>query len=114
MSRTCTVVAIILLMLPYSPARGQAPRAATPADQLKVPPGFKAELLHSAKEDEGSWASMTVDDKGRLYVSPQYRSPKEGPGGAKLFRVTLTDGGQVGRIDPVPVEVGGSMGMLWA
>src|SRR5688572_16154878 len=90
-------------------------RSATPGEELKVPAGFKAELLHSAGPEEGSWASMTVDPKGRLYISPQYRSPKEGPGGATLFRVTLKEGGGgVERLDPVPLPVGGSMGMLWA
>ncbi|HET6410095.1 MAG TPA: hypothetical protein VFG14_19555, partial [Chthoniobacteraceae bacterium] len=91
---------------------------ATPADQLKVPPGFKVELLRSAKEGEGSWSSMAIDAKGRLYISPQ--GAVTGSGFARqnewggLWRVTLDDKGQIAAWDKVPVPVGDSMGMLWA
>lgn len=43
-------------------------REATPAKQISVPPGFKVELIRSAATNEGSWISMTFDDKGRLYL----------------------------------------------
>jgi putative heme-binding domain-containing protein len=91
---------------------------ATPADQLKVPPGFKVELLRSAGAGEGSWSSMAIDKKGRLYISPQGAVP--GSGFSKdntwggLWRVTLDDKGQIAAWDKVPVPVGDSMGMLWA
>jgi putative heme-binding domain-containing protein len=91
---------------------------ATPADQLKVPPGFKVELLRSARDGEGSWSSMAIDKKGRLYISPQGAVP--GSGFSKdntwggLWRVTLDDKGQIAAWDKVPVPVGDSMGMLWA
>ena len=88
-------------------ANAQTPRTATPGDQLKLPPGFKAELLHSATEKEGTWVCLAIDDKGRLYVSTQSDDQP-------LLRVTLTDKGQVEKIDPVPLKVGGAMGMLWA
>ena len=36
-------------------------------DKLKLPEGFKAEHLYSPSENEqGSWVSMTFDDKGRM------------------------------------------------
>jgi hypothetical protein len=55
--------------------------AATPAERLTVPPGFKVELLYSpAKEREGSWVSLCADAKRPFYVSGQY---DEG-----LFRIT--------------------------
>ena len=42
------------------------------AEEVKVLPGFKAELLYSVpKGEQGSWVSMTVDDKGRLITGDQ-------------------------------------------
>lgn len=91
---------------------------ATPADQLKVPPGFKVELLRSAGAGEGSWSAMAIDDKGRLYISPQGAVPgsgfEKGSGWGGLWRVTLDGKGQITAWDKVPVPVGDSMGMLWA
>lgn len=41
--------------------------------KLKLPPGFKAERLYSPGEnDQGSWVSMTWDDKGRMIVCDQF------------------------------------------
>ncbi|MEO8353709.1 MAG: c-type cytochrome [Chthoniobacteraceae bacterium] len=109
--------AIFLLLSLLLPVSGFAAEA-TPADQLTVPPGFKVELLRSASEREGSWVSMAVDDKGRLYISPQGAIPESGFskdskwGG--LWRATLDDAGQIAAWDKVPVPVGDAMGMLWA
>lgn len=51
------------------------------ADKLKLQPGFKAEHLYSISEHhDGSWVSMTFDDKGRIIASDQY-------GG--LYRLTI-------------------------
>ncbi|GAB3640920.1 c-type cytochrome [Spirosoma arcticum] len=45
------------------------------AEKLKLQPGFKAEHIYSPSEtQQGSWVSMTFDDKGRLIVSDQYGS----------------------------------------
>jgi hypothetical protein len=43
-----------------------AERSATPAESLRVLPGFKVQLLRSAEKSEGSWICMTFDGKGRL------------------------------------------------
>ncbi len=117
--------------------------AVTPPDQIKVPPGFKVELLHEAGPREGSWICMAQDDKGRLYISPQNAIPESGFakdskwGG--MWRVTLaepessrdklqstknTSTARPGEIlnlksqilnwEKVPVPVGDAMGMLWA
>ena len=60
-------------------ALGQAPSpGATLASELKVADGFKVELLRSASKDEGSWVSMAVDAKGRLYISCQGKPPGAG------------------------------------
>lgn len=41
--------------------------------KLKLLPGFKAEHLYSPSENgQGSWVSMTFDDKGRMITSDQY------------------------------------------
>ncbi|MFT4022812.1 MAG: hypothetical protein QM664_03385 [Flavihumibacter sp.] len=41
--------------------------------RLKVPDGFTAEhLFGPSAHDEGSWVSMTFDNKGRLIASDQY------------------------------------------
>jgi putative heme-binding domain-containing protein len=42
-------------------------------DKLKLADGFQAEHLYSPSANEqGSWVSMTFDDKGRLITSDQY------------------------------------------
>jgi putative heme-binding domain-containing protein len=81
---------------------------ATPVESLKVLPGFKVELLHSVpKEEQGSWVSMTADDKGRLIVSDQY-----GP----LYRVTVPPLGQAGpvQVEKINVDIGHAQGLLYA
>ena len=48
---------------------------------LKLPEGFQAEHLFGPSENgEGSWVSMTFDDKGRLIASDQYGA---------LYRMTI-------------------------
>src|SRR4051812_18422959 len=109
MSRNVVISAVVALfawIVVPSRATAQAPRAATPSNQLKLPPGFKAELLHSATEKEDSWVCLAIDEKGRLYTSSQTDVQP-------VVRFTLTDKGQVEKIEPVPVKVGGAMGMLW-
>lgn len=94
------------------------PAAATPASEVTVPPGFKVELLRSALPREGSWISMAIDDKGRLYISPQGAIPESGFANKNtwggLWRVTLDEHGQIAKWEKIPVPVGDSMGMLWA
>jgi putative heme-binding domain-containing protein len=82
-------------------------RMATPAESLKILPGFKVELLHSAQKGEGSWICMTVDAKGRLIVSPQGDDEP-------LLRITLSGSGQVSKIEPIPSPVHQAMGLLYA
>jgi putative heme-binding domain-containing protein len=79
---------------------------ATSAASLRVPSGFRVELLHSSEAGQGSWVSMTVDDRGRLIVGPQGSEP--------LLRFTLDDAGKVVRTDPIGVPLRGAMGLLWS
>ncbi len=79
-------------------------RATSPMD-IRVLPGFKVTLLHSANPGEGTWISMTIDPQGRLIVSPQ----DEGP----LLRMTVSDG-RLQNIERIPRTVAPAMGLLYA
>ncbi len=77
---------------------------ATPVDDIEVPEGFEVELIHSAQAWEGSWASMTVDPKGRVIVSPQY-----GP----LLRITPpVVVGEAATVERLHESVGRAQGLL--
>ncbi|MDB6123040.1 MAG: heme-binding protein [Pedosphaera sp.] len=80
---------------------------ATPAEQLTLLPGFKAELLHSSEPGEGSWISMAIDPKGRLIVSPQ-------EGKNNLLRITLAKDGKIAKMEKIDLPIGSAMGMLYA
>ena len=43
--------------------------AATAAEHITAPPGFKVELIRSAQPGEGSWVAMAFDPKGRLVLA---------------------------------------------
>ncbi len=87
----------------------QPAESATHAAGLKLPEGFRAELLYSVpKEEQGSWVSMTLGPDGRLIVCDQY-------GG--LYHVTLPSTDQFEgpvEVEPIDVQVGGAQGLLWA
>ncbi|WP_113962147.1 c-type cytochrome [Roseimicrobium gellanilyticum] len=88
--------------------KNDGPATATPAEEIAVLPGFKAELLYTVpKAEQGSWVSMTVDPKGRLLVGDQY-------GG--LYRVTVPPVGskEQAKVEPLPVKIGGAHGLLYA
>jgi len=73
---------------------------------ITLPDGFEARLLYTpSNHEQGSWVSITNDNKGRLITSDQYGS---------LYRVTVpTDGGNV-LVEEIPVEIGSAQGLLWA
>ena len=99
------LLAIVLLPAIHASAASDS----TPASEIQVAPGFKVELLKSATEREGSWVSMTIDEKGRLYISPQAKAPDGG-----IMRLTLDAVGHIAKTDWLKVDVGAAMGMLWA
>ena len=82
-----------------------ASKQATPAETLATLPGFKIELLRSAQLGEGSWVSLTVDNQGRLIVSPQGKEP--------MLRLKLKDG-KIEQLEPLDSPVTGAMGLLYA
>lgn len=88
--------------------KDSGPATATPAEEIAVLPGFKAELLYTVpKAEQGSWVSMTVDPKGRLLVGDQY-------GG--IYRVTVPPVGSkdAAKVEPLPLKIGGAHGLLHA
>ncbi|MEM7513916.1 MAG: hypothetical protein AAF388_23515, partial [Bacteroidota bacterium] len=55
---------------PISESNSQKPISAA---NLNLPDGFMAELLYApSAQAQGSWVSITKDDKGRLITSDQY------------------------------------------
>ncbi|MES2706018.1 MAG: c-type cytochrome [Verrucomicrobiota bacterium] len=75
------------------------------AKDINVLPGFKAELVYTVpKATEGSWVSMTLDDKQRLITCDQN-------GG--LFRTTINDQGEA-EVQPLKSKVGQAQGLLYA
>jgi len=83
------------------------PTATSPSD-IQIHPGFKVELIYAVpKSVQGSWVSMTVDNKGRMVACDQ---------GGGLYRLTLA---APGSSSPATVErltnsVGGAHGLLYA
>ena len=58
-------------------------------ENLKLPTGFHADHLYGPSENgEGSWVSMTFDDKGRIIASDQYGA---------LYRLKVPAIGDTGR-----------------
>jgi putative heme-binding domain-containing protein len=79
---------------------------ATAADMIQTLEGFVVERLYSVpKPIQGSWVSMTSDDKGDLIVSDQYGS---------LYRITPGDSAETTEVRAIPVEIGEAHGLLWA
>lgn len=82
---------------------------ATPVDAITVQDGFQVELLYSVPGDtQGSWVSMTHDDRGRLIVCDQQGS---------LYRVTLPNVGDATdnvQVEKIQVDLGMAQGLLYA
>ena len=81
----------------------------TPADALEVLKGFQVERLYSVpKGQQGSWVSLTEDDKGRLIASDQYGA---------LYRVTPPRLGAPASetfVERLDVKIGAAHGLLYA
>lgn len=76
----------------------------TAVAEIVVPEGFEVDLLHVASADEGSWSAMTIDDRGRIVVSPQ-----SGP----LLRITPSeDLAEPAKVDRLHDRVGRAQGLL--
>ncbi len=83
-------------------------QAATDPAEIQVPPGFKVELLYTVpKAEQGSWVSMTVDNKGRLLCGDQYGA---------LYRLTPPPigSGEKAKVEKLETKIGGAHGLLYA
>ena len=83
----------------------EAERRATPVSSVTVHDGFRVELLRSARPDEGSWISMTFDDRGRLYLGLDDRG---------IARLTLAKDPADQRIEVVENSLRHCRGVLYA
>jgi putative heme-binding domain-containing protein len=103
-------------------ASTQAESVNPKVDKLKLLEGFQAEHLYSPGENEqGSWVSMTFDDKGRLITSDQYGAlyrmeiPAVGSASVKpkIEKLIIGDGAQVDTTK-THGNMGYAQGLLWA
>jgi len=81
-----------------------APGMATAPNAIQTLPGFEVELVYSVpKGEQGSWVSMTVDQKGRLITSDQ---------GGSLYRVTPGKTSEETKVEKLSVPIGQAQGLL--
>lgn len=101
--RNLCVPIVFALSLAASAPLGHAQDS--PAGEFKTLPGFEVDLVYNvSKNDQGSWVSLCLDDKGRIIASDQY---------GKLYRVTLKDD-SVPDVETLDVEMGMAHGLLYA
>lgn len=75
---------------------------------ILVKDGFIVEKLYTPSDmEQGSWVSMTKDDKGRLITSDQYGA---------LYYVEVPEIGTKApiKVDSIPLNIGQAHGLLWA
>ena len=99
-----------------SPLLFAATPRATPADQVRLIPGFRAELLYSVpREKQGSWVNITIDPRGRLLVSHEHFEVSEQ--GGSLYRITPPPlGGDAAEthVQRLQAPIGAAHGLLYA
>jgi putative heme-binding domain-containing protein len=99
---------LIPLLFGATASFAQLADQATPADKVKIAKGFKVELLYSVpKEQEGSWVSMTQDEKGRMICSDQYGA---------LYRITppaLNGSPGETKVEKLSIDFGHCQGLLY-
>ena len=88
---------------------GNSDNSETPdTTAITVADDFKVEMLYEVpKKEEGSWVSLTTDDKGRLLASDQRD--------AGLYRITVSESAQQTsvEVEKMPVEISGAQGLVW-
>lgn len=109
MSKIWSCITLAALSLSLAHPTHTFAATATPAADLKVPEGFKIELVHSATAEEGSWICLAIDSKGRLIISPQDDKEKR-----PLLRLTLGSDGQIAKTETINQPVWAAMGLLYA
>lgn len=107
-AKYAAIVSICLFLMACSPNSETPITEKITMNGVTIPLGFEIEKLYSPGEHEqGSWVSITKDDKGRLYTSDQYGT---------IFRVTLPSAEN--KLDNVIVKkvnvtMGMAQGLLW-
>jgi putative heme-binding domain-containing protein len=95
---------------PWGTPSGKAGGGSVPnTNQLKIAPGFRAELLYTVPaEEQGSWVAITKDAAGRFITSDQW--------GKGLFRVSVKDTKDEihVEVEKIPVDINGANGLTWA
>ncbi len=77
----------------------------TDVASLQISKGFQVQTVYSVpQETQGSWVSLTIDDKGRMIASDQ--------GDLGLFRVTVNSDGEL-KVETMPVDLSSAQGLLW-
>src|SRR5580765_2277752 len=105
--RWLAAIVVLGLATPVWAQRGRGAQALpdNPADVIQTLNGFKIELVQRADpQNNGSWISMTKDDKGRLILGGQRGQP--------LTRLTIADG-KVAKEEILRLPVSEVMGALW-
>lgn len=70
-----------------------------------LPPGFRIELVRTARPEEDSWVSLAIDPRGRLIVAREQRG---------LLRLTLADGGrEVAAVEVIDDTLRECRGLAW-
>ena len=92
-------------------------------EKLKLPSGFRAEHLYSPSANkQGSWVSMTFDDRGRLITSDQYGAlyrlelPPAGSSTAPKIEKLIVGSEESQRQDTTTLKIGMgyAQGLLYA
>ncbi|MFT6808829.1 MAG: putative heme-binding domain-containing protein [Saprospiraceae bacterium] len=77
-------------------------------DGITLPKGFEVERIYSPDvHEQGSWVSITKDDKGRFYTCDQY---------GNIYRVTLsqTEGKlNESNVEKLDLKIGQAQGLFW-
>ncbi|MBG29989.1 MAG: heme-binding protein [Opitutae bacterium] len=85
---------------------GTRRRSGITNNTLRNTEGFKVEMIYDVPRSQGSWVSLAVDDKGRIYASDQGR--------AGLYRITLPKDGEDISVEKMAVKATSGQGMVWA
>ena len=79
---------------------------ATQAGNIVAPPGFRVELIRSARANEGSWVALAFDPKGRVVIAREDRG---------LLRLTLSaNRSSVERVETINTNLLECRGLLFA
>ena len=93
----------------FAKPRSPAPVGRVARGVFELPAGFQVEELYTVpKQTQGSWVSITTDNKGRLIASDQ--------GGKGLYRITPPKIGtdETTKVEKLDLKITSAQGMLYA